>query len=193
MEWKLFDGEPEILSAEWHETRESAHHLDEDSHRERLLITSDLVRKAISLGGTSVVDLGCGDGGLLSLIKDLDIPSWGYDLSPKTIEYATKVRQVDARYTDFVSDDIEYGDIAVMTEVLEHMKDPHQVVRKLPSQFLIASSPFNENADSHYEFHLWAWDKEGYDALITQGGYTILDKFYAANWSQVILAVRLGE
>lgn len=193
MEWKLFEGEPEILSAEWHETRESAHHLDETSHRERLFIASNLVRKAVGLGGKSVVDLGCGDGGLLSLLKDLDVPSWGYDLSPKTIEYATTVRGVDARYTDFVSDDIEYGDIAIMTEVLEHMKDPHKVVRELPSEYLIASSPYNETPENHYEFHLWAWDKEGYDNLITQGGYRILDKFYATGWSQVVLAVRDGQ
>jgi len=193
MEWKLFEGEPEILSAEWHNTRESAHHLEESSHRERLLITNELVRKAVALGGTSVVDLGCGDGGLLSLIKDIPVSSWGYDLSPKTIDYAVNVRGVDARYTDFVSDDIEYGDIAVMTEVLEHMKDPHKVVRELPSKYLVASSPFNENAESHYEFHLWAWDKAGYDALITQGGYSILEKRYATNWSQIILAVRDGQ
>lgn len=193
MEWKFFEGEPEILSAEWHSSRESAHHLDETIHKERLAFSCELVKRAVGMGGKSIVDLGCGDGGLLSLLKDVGVPAWGYDLAPANIEYATNVRGVDARYTDFNSDDIEYADIAIMTEVLEHMKDPHKVVRDLPSKYLIASSPYNEDDKIHYEFHLWAWDKAGYDNLITQGGYRIIDKLYSAGWSQIVLAVRNGQ
>ena len=136
------------------------------------------------------MDLGCGDGGLLQLIKDIEIKSWGYDLQPKNVEHAVNVRGVDARYTDFNSDEIEYGDIAIMTEVLEHMLDPHKVVRELPSKFLIASSPYNENDTNHYEFHIWAWDSDGYVALITQGGYKIINKILVNGWSQVVIAMR---
>lgn len=192
MEWKFFDGDSEFTTAKWYEDRCAAHHLDEQDHRERLIIASELVKQAVTLGARSAVDLGCGDGGLLSLIKDIGVPTWGYDLMPSNVEYAVKTRGVDARYTDFNSDDIEYGDVAIMTEVLEHMTDPHKVVRELPSKFLVASSPYNETDKNHYEFHLWAWDKEGYDNLITQGGYTIVNKLYSAGWSQIVLGVR-GE
>jgi hypothetical protein len=137
------------------------------------------------------LDLGCGDGGLLQLLKESNVPSWGYDLMPNNIEHAVNVRGVDARFTNFISDDIEYADVAVMTETLEHMEDPHQVVRDLPSKYLIASSPYNESDQSHYEFHLWAWDSDGYDELIRQGGYTILEKGFVSGWSQVVLAARL--
>lgn len=191
MEWKLFDGdESEFTTAAWYEGREVANHLDHDNHAERIQTAAAYVKYAVEMGAKSAVDLGCGDGGLLSLIKDMPITSWGYDLMPTNVEYGRNVRGVDVRYTDFNFDDIEYGDIAIMTETLEHMLDPHKVVRELPSKYLIASSPYNESDVNHYEFHLWAWDHQGYDELITQGGYSILKKSMVTGWSQVVLAVR---
>jgi SAM-dependent methyltransferase len=190
MEWKFFDGESEFTTARWYQDRDAAHHLEESTHEQRLVNSAWLVKQAIEMGAKTAVDLGCGDGGLLQLLKNMGIKSWGYDLMPKNIDYAVNIRGVDARYTDFNSDDIEYGDIAIMTEVLEHMIDPHKILRELPSKYLVVSSPYNETDTNHYEFHLWAWDKEGYDNLIQQGGYKIINKVYSAGWSQVVLGVR---
>lgn len=192
MEWKLFNGEKsEYASKEWYEDRETANHLDQHDHRERLLKAVEFVKEAVGLGANTVVDLGCGDGGLLSLLKNEGIKSWGYDLMPHNIEYAINVRGVDARYTDFNNDNtIEYADVVIMTETLEHMEDPHSVVRSLPSKYLVASSPYNENNNSHYEFHLWAWDNEGYCKLLEQGGYTVVKQENVSGWSQVLLGVR---
>lgn len=192
MEWKLFTGRTsEFITKEWYSDREAAHHLEEDMHSERLLASVELIKEAIILGGTQVVDLGCGDGGLLSLLKEQNITAWGYDLTPNNINHATTVRKVDARYTDFKNDsEIVYADIAVLTEVLEHLVDPHSHLRGIPSKFLIASSPYNENHKRHYEFHLWAWDEDGYRALIEQAGYKILKHLKVSGWSQIILAIR---
>ena len=191
MEWKLFEGETsELVTAEWYKDRDAAHHLEQSDHKVRLVDSAWLVRQAIEMGAKTAVDIGCGDGGLLQLLKDMDIKAWGYDLAPKNVDYAVNVRGVDARHTDVNSTDIEYGDLAILTEVLEHMADPHKYLRELPSKYLVASSPYTETDANHYEFHLWAWDKDGYDALIQQGGYTIVNKLYVSGWSQVVLAVR---
>lgn len=190
MEWKLFQGEfSEYASPEWYQDREAAHHLEEDGHKERIEKTLYFIKSAIKLGGNTVVDLGCGDGGLLSLLKDRNIKSWGYDLCPSNIAYATKERNVDARYTNFQKNSIiEYADIGVLTEVLEHLETPHQVLKDLPVKFLIASSPYNENDKKHYKFHLWAWDIEGYKNMIQSTGYKILKHDLVSDWCQVVLA-----
>jgi hypothetical protein len=193
MEWKLFEGDhSEFASAEWYVDRIAAHHLEEEGHRDRLLTANLFVQSAILLNARPTVsDLGCGDGGLLSLFKDdPGIKAWGYDMCPDNIDYAVNVRGVDARLTDFNDDaSIEYGDISVMTEVLEHLEDPHSVVRNLPSKFIVASSPAWETDEYHYEFHLWAWDVDGYRELLEQGGYTVVHTEIIMG-AQVVLAVR---
>lgn len=191
MEWKLFKGNSsEFTTKEWYAEREAAHHLEQSQHTERLYAARDLIKEAVLLGGTSVVDLGCGDGGLLSLLKEENIKSWGYDLAPKNIEYANKIRNVDARYTDFKNENIEYANIAVLTEVLEHLDTPHDVLKNLPSKFLIASSPYNENWKHHYEFHIWAWDFDGYKKMIENAGYTVIKHFAVSGWSQIVFGYR---
>jgi len=190
MEWKLFKDSSEYITAEWYEDRDAAHHLEQPGHRERLLAAHQFVLDAIEMGAETVVDLGCGDGGMLSLLKESNIKSWGYDLAPNNIKHATEVRKVDARYTDFNNDStIEYADIAIMTEVLEHLEDPHGVVRDLPSKYLIASSPYHETDKNYYEFHLWAWDVVGYNNLLEDNGYKVL-KTELIDGSQVLLGVR---
>jgi 2-polyprenyl-3-methyl-5-hydroxy-6-metoxy-1,4-benzoquinol methylase len=192
MEWKLFEGEfSEFASQEWHNNREAAHHLDQKSHRPRMQAALDFVLDALSFGALTAVDLGCGDGGMLSLLKEKNIKSWGYDFTPANIEYATKIRQVDARLTNFNQDQIEYGDIAILTEVLEHLENPHSIIKNLPSKYLIASSPYNENDKNYTPYHIWAWDEEGYQNLIQSNGYKILKHSKISGWSQIILAERI--
>jgi SAM-dependent methyltransferase len=191
MEWKLFQGDTsEFASEKWHSDREAAHHVDQKSHRSRMLTALDYVIYAQTLGASTVVDLGCGDGGMLSLLKEKNIKSWGYDFTPANIEYATTVRKVDGRLINFNKDQIEYGDIALLTEVLEHLEDPHSIIKNLPSKYLIASSPYNENDTNHPPYHIWAWDEEGYQKMIVENGYTILKTTQVSGWSQVVLAIR---
>ena len=179
-EWKLFpDGTiPECTTAAWYLSRERAPHLEQPGHRDRLLKTAEIVLEACHGGSVrSVVDLGCGDGGLLSLLRkeNPDIPAWGYDLSPDAIRAANNARNVVAFLGDIISDAIDWGDLAVATEIFEHLVDPHAFAREIAknSPLLVASSPAHETDRNHYEFHTWAWDKDGYCALVEQAGYTV--------------------
>lgn len=191
MEWKLFtDNEiPKYTTASWYASRERAPHLEQYGHRDRLLVTScrvyDLFR---AHNFANVVDLGCGDGGLLSL---LNVPAWGYDLSPEAVRAAVDERDVDARLANVVDDQIDWADIAVATEMLEHLVDPHAYVRKIAAnaQSIIASSPVFETDQNHYEFHTWAWDAVGYRALIEQAGFTVSVHDIVGN-AQIITGVK---
>lgn len=198
-EWQLFEPGtiPEWTTPQWYSDRERAPHVEQSAHRGRLLLAAEMATQAIQADPTlkSLADLGCGDGGLLALLQplsfDRDVPMWGYDLQETNVRPAVAEREVDVRYGDVVAGDIEWGDIAVTTEMLEHLLDPHEFVRRIAqhSRVIVASSPFTETDQSHYEFHVWAWDISGYIALIEQAGYEVA-RHQTVDMFQVVMGVR---
>lgn len=202
-EWCLFEpgSVPVHTTPEWYAGRERAPHVDQAEHRGRLDIATEFVRQVVREHGVrSLVDLGAGDGGLLSLVADR-IPemrgsAWGYDLQQSNVNGAAE-RGMRVLYGDVVDPGnggrapIAWGDIAVATEMLEHLVDPHTFVRRVGqhAEWLIASSPHNERPGAAYEFHTWAWDCDGYRALVEQGGFEVQRQ---ETWGpfQVVLAHR---
>lgn len=191
-EWRLFDegAVPECTTAQWYLGREHAPHLEQQLHRGRLLKSANLVAQAaMAYGLRTVVDLGAGDGGLLSVLGPA-MRGWGYDLCPSNVQ-AAKQRGVDVRLADVLSDPVQWGDIAVATEMLEHLVDPHGFVKSIFGNVkaLVASSPWNETPDNHYEFHTWCWDTDGYRALMEQAGWRVATHERVSMF-QVLLAVK---
>jgi 2-polyprenyl-3-methyl-5-hydroxy-6-metoxy-1,4-benzoquinol methylase len=167
---------PEYTTAEWYRTRERAPHLEQAGHRDRLFKTAELAQQLLPPGGNhSVVDLGCGDGGLLSLLKAEK--KRGYDLSPEAVKAACELRGVPAQLLDVVNEEPQWGYLTIATEMLEHLVDPHAMVRRIynSSQAVVASSPWNEcPPQQHYEFHTWAWDKPGYRSMFEAAGWRVV-------------------
>jgi len=191
-EWRLFDEGtiPEYTQPEWYAGREHAPHLEQAGHRERLMFSAAYVAQA-AFGRRlrTVVDLGAGDGGLLSLLGP-GLRAWGYDLMPANVD-AAKDRGVDVRLGDVVHGDIDWADIAVCTEMLEHLVDPHAFVRRIGEhcRALICSSPADERPGRAYEYHTWAFDEAGYRALVEQAGFRVLASRRSTRF-QVLLAVK---
>lgn len=198
-EYKLFQGKvPRVSTFGFHEHRERAPHLEQEGHQPRLHKAAQFVQDACLLDGeaSSVVDLGCGDGGLLSVVQGYSCVSraWGYDFTPST-QAGWQERGVTAYLKDVFGkdrDDIQFGRITVMTEVLEHLADPHAEVRWVAqnSNFLVASSPYDESPASYDECHAWAWDLDGYRNLIESNGFRVIHHEALANKFQVVLAQR---
>jgi hypothetical protein len=204
-EYRLFpEGTvPHVSTAAFHEHRERAPHLEQPVHRGRLEKAAALVREAAGLHqstgpghATGVSDLGCGDGGLLFLLNSCDpyhLLAWGYDFQPSN-EAGWALRGVQGELADVFGPGhggAILGDVSVTTEVLEHLADPHGAVRWIGehSRFLVASSPWTETPESHDECHCWAWDQDGYRALIEQGGFTVI-RHETVGQFQVILGER---
>jgi 2-polyprenyl-3-methyl-5-hydroxy-6-metoxy-1,4-benzoquinol methylase len=187
-EYRLFDGDvPYVSTAAFHRDRERAPHLEQPAHQGRLARAREFIIDALQgyaarKPGTEDVtlsDLGCGDGGLLQTLRGIvGLTAWGYDFQPSNAAGWVE-RGVHAERADVFGEDrelIDLGDIAVTTEVLEHLADPHGAVRWIGqhSRYLVASSPWNEHPGSHDKCHAWAWDQDGYLALLAQGGFTVL-------------------
>lgn len=193
-EWRLFpEGTvPEFTTAAWYEGRERAPHLEQPGHRERLLVTAEVVNwLATAHEIRTVSDLGCGDGGLLSLLEPYGFAgTWGYDLSPEAVRGA-RLRGVTARQLDVVNSGmVSLGDLAVATEMLEHLTDPHGFARRLREgcRYLVASSPYTETDRDHYEFHAWAWDTDGYEEMLAGAGWRVV-RHETVQSFQVVAAV----
>lgn len=176
-EHRLF-ADPFPFTTEWYSTREHAPHLEQPVHQPRMRAVSALAARATQeFGFANIVDLGAGDGGTLSLLTWLALPMWGYDLMVPNVDHARDVRGVDIRFLDFEAEPIDWAELTIITECLEHLADPHSMVCRIGehSQAIIASSPASETPESHDACHAWAWDQEGYAALITQGGFDVVE------------------
>lgn len=202
MEWQLFEPGtvPEYTTPEWYAGREHAPHLEQEPHRSRLIVTAQMVN-SLPIRITRVVDLGAGDGGLLSQLEPR-FSRMGFDLQATNVKYGSDVRRVPLAVHDVVADfpnrwfDLQGKErcAAVATEMLEHLVDPHRFVRTIGrhARYLVASSPYKETGDSHYAFHTWAWDLDGYRTLLAQGGYTTI-KTVTVDIFQVVLAEQMEE
>lgn len=188
-EWRLTDEPvPHVSTFDYHKDRERAPHLEQEWHRPRLERAAEFVRYAAALHPrdgrmATVSDFGCGDGGLLSLIKDCPdvLACWGYDFQP-TNSIGWAERGVNAQSLDVFGADwhrAQPGSIVVMTEVLEHIAEPHSVLARLSmnqaTRYLVCSSPRNEHPGNHSDCHAWAWDQDGYRAMIEGAGWKILE------------------
>jgi SAM-dependent methyltransferase len=200
-EYKLFEGKvPHVSTFEFHQHRDRAPHLEQPGHQARLYQAAAFVRDVADYDGepVSVVDLGCGDGGLLSLLQqypDQISRCWGYDFTPSTQEGWVE-RGVNAELKDAFGKDrnkIQYGRVAVTTEVLEHLADPHGAVKFLAGKvnYLVASSPVRENDVHHDVCHAWAWDMEGYKNLMENNGFRVANHFIVDDVFQVLWAERV--
>lgn len=188
---------PEVSTHAFHLGRDRAPHLDQPEHRPRLDVAARLVMDVVLHAGVaSVSDLGCGDGGLLQLLHlaGCPVPAWGYDFTPANFE-GGRERGVDVRYADVFDpagrSQVELGDVVVMTEVLEHVADPPGVLDWLRDEgisYLVASSPYTETEHEHSPEHAWAWDTDGYFALMKAGGRQVVQHVMVGRY-QVVLAV----
>lgn len=183
-EYKCFDGdEAQVSTFDFHKDRERAPHLEQLAHRPRLKKAAEFVMEAYRecqkwKHDPGISDLGCGDGGLLSILPD-GLHAWGYDFTPANAT-GWYERNIEAYSLSFVNPDgrlapeVDLGDIVVMTEVLEHLTYPRRILTDLASgrpTYLVASSPWTETDESHDGCHAWAWDLTGYSSMLSDCGW----------------------
>jgi methyltransferase family protein len=172
-EWRLFESQvPELRPAL--AVRPWMNLEGQPGFAQRARLVTDLVCYAAPV--SAICDLGCGDGALLARLKaepELDgIPMWGYDLGAADVAHG-RARGLDLRLADVTGAGLDYGSLAIASEVAEHLEDPEEFLRGIGSRFLVVSSPSAETASWHNEIHAWAWDLAGYRDLVERSGWRV--------------------
>jgi hypothetical protein len=203
-EHRLFDpaDPPEWLDPKWWRDREHCDHLGSPTgaHVARLRAAADLAYRAVGMlpldeKWPNVVDLGAGDGALLSLLPmPLRERSCGYDMIRADVQYANEARGVKVwlRNVDKAVRSLASiaGPVVVLTEVLEHMADPHGFLAALHQHnevcYVVASSPHSETPERHEWNHAWAWDEVGYEDMFDAAGFAMRE-LHEVEWSQLWL------
>lgn len=211
-EYRLFDPEdpPAWLDPAWWADTENCDHLAHPAgvHTARLLVAARAAGSvAADARADALVDLGCGDGALLSTV-DAQLDCWtgrsiGFDAIRDSVHEAVHERGVDAHELNMTVEDWYMAAcrligapaytrpkfVVVLTEVLEHMADPHLFLRSLSRQAVavVASSPWQETDQAHEWNHAWAWDRAGYLELFENNGWRV-DGSQLIEWSHVIVA-----
>lgn len=194
MEAKLFEGDaPVVSTATFHEHRERAPHWEQPWQRPRMNRALAYVEHAVAtMSVTTVVDLGCGDGGLVAAMRDKNIMAIGYDFQPSNVagwkergieEFCFAKNFVEAWWQ------VPGPSLYLITEVLEHLADPHEMIQRMHARraMVVASSPCTETYESHDECHAWAWDIEGYHKMFMSAGYRVINHTQVGMF-QVLLA-----
>jgi len=209
-------GREHVSTREFHAGRERAPHLEQDAHRPRLYAARDMVRLAVgylredapSDYAPLLVDLGCGDGGLLQLLRDGRVSIIGIDFQPSNRE-GWRERRVPAIAGDFVEmllsgrcsihgSTLPDAEIYVMTEVLEHLAEPGEVLHRLAqrprARYLVCSSPASETIRTADACHAWAWSIGAYRALLHWSGWDpLVHRTVKAPGTDMVFQVVLAE
>ncbi len=199
MEYKLF-GTPQFHDAAWYQSREAADHINDPSHRIRLLEALRLIHHIIEcedLELKTLADWGAGNGGLLSEFKKNDhgMKYWGYDLCPANQQYGCEKYCVDIQLIDIVEGDPVPGEITVLTELLEHLVSPHDLLDRLlhpepQCRWIVASTPGFEDFRNHYEYHLWAWTGDSFADMFSRANWDVVRHFTRAEAGTQFIVAR---
>lgn len=194
MEYKLFQT-PQYHDEAWYVNREAVDHIHQDGpnlgHRLRLLEALKLIEHIVTVDDLeikSLSDWGAGNGGLLSEVAKLPhkMKLWGYDLCPANVQDGILRYGLDLELMNVVEGDPKRGEIVVLTEFLEHLVDPHRLLQSIleappldETRWIVASSPAFEDAQKHYEYHLFAWTENSFAIMFERAGWVVKRHFAA--------------
>jgi SAM-dependent methyltransferase len=133
----------------------------------------------------TVVDLGCGDGELLAMLRAISDPCYpiGVDRDPAHREawLHRKVLAIHANFLDLIERSIlPRGDVYVLANTLEYIAEPGALLSVLARQpgarFLVAASPLDDAPRVYGQGRgtLWRWPLPEYARLVRSSGWPIV-------------------
>jgi SAM-dependent methyltransferase len=157
----------------------------------------------VSAPEAEVVDIGCGDGRLLDVLKASCPSGWRYhgvDWSEQAIERLRR-KGYDGRSGDVSGLDLtdwdEKFDLAVMHQLIEHVRDPRELMAKVrrilkPGGVLSVETPDIDAWDFrllsrrywagyHIPRHFYIFNKENFSQLAREVGFEVINTVSLVN------------
>ena len=146
----------------------------------RAMVRDALLREGIS-SGSRLLDIGCGTGGTMRVIRDICKPS-GIDMSFQALEYTTEkglpAAVADATALPFPGNTFDF---ALALDVIEHIDDDIGVLREIkrvlkPEGRLILTVPAHQYLFSTHDkslHHVRRYSKKLLRTRIEQAGFRI--------------------
>ena len=161
----------------------------------------------------SIVDVGCGAGGILSSMHDVlpEVEYSGFEIAPDASDFWEKHNSKDISFTigDFLQEQTSHFDVLLLLDVFEHVPNPFEFLSELMGRadYYVFHIPLDLNAISVAREHplLYVREKVGHIHYYTKGlalalldecGYQIVDWSYtgaAFNAPQISLKTRLAQ
>jgi 2-polyprenyl-3-methyl-5-hydroxy-6-metoxy-1,4-benzoquinol methylase len=145
---------PELYSEQYWLKRQTEHHKLPDIHQRARL---DLPERCtywlqhllqVSLPKARVLEIGCGHGGYLALLKWAGFDAVGTEMSPWVVEFAKNNFDVDVRVGAIEDQDFAPGSftVIVLNDVIEHLEHPlatlqHCARLLAPNGFFVIQTP----------------------------------------------------
>jgi 2-polyprenyl-3-methyl-5-hydroxy-6-metoxy-1,4-benzoquinol methylase len=139
-------------------------HLHWDDHVYRVDVTSAIAHHMLPDGGT-VADLSCGNAMIARRLQQSHRARLTLgDLAPGYEHHGPIEETIDR---------IEFVDLFICSETIEHLDDPDTVLAKIrrKTSRLLLSTPDGEVDDENPE-HVWGWDAEAVEKMLHEAGFT---------------------
>jgi hypothetical protein len=144
-------------------------HTNFHDHLVRVDVTIAVARWLMKHGDV-VADLSCGDAAIMhQLGREFDLRTrFLGDLAPGYPITGPIEETVDRLDDNSVN-------LFICSETIEHLNDPDDVLKKIrmKTQRLVLSTPVG-NTDPGNPEHVWAWDRDDVEAMLTAAGFGVV-------------------
>lgn len=141
-------------------------HTKWQDHVQRVKFTHEFIKEIITERSIyTVADLSCGDGAITLNLPLLSSDMYLGDIFPNPMfQYQGAIEDTISLIPDV--------DLFVLSETLEHVDDPLELLRKIrgKADTLVLSTPLGETDDGNPE-HYWGWDLDGIEMLLEESGW----------------------
>lgn len=154
-----------------------------------------IIQQHLSSGQRQAIDIGCGNGYLLSELSKRGFNSLGIDFNPDSVRVATEHFHINAqvaRLEDIIAL-ASHFDLALLVHVLEHAEDPVSLLKNIrqilnPDGILLLEIPNRDRLSINrslrkgdlawYEYpphHLTFWSKAALSNALVIAGYSVIE------------------